>query len=122
MYEFLAKTVLITHLLFIFFVVVGAFSYFINPKFLYLHLPAVAWGVYIQFTNSICPLTYVENWLLVKDNATFYDGGFIENYIMKVVYPSGISTNIQTILGSILLIINLSIYFFIFNLKILKKK
>ena len=121
MYEFLAKTVLLIHLLFIFFVVVGAFSYFIKPKFLYLHLPALAWGIYIQFTNSICPLTYIENWLLIKGKASFYDGGFIENYIMRVVYPLGIDANIQITLGLILLIINLSIYALIFNL-VLKKK
>ena len=81
MYEFLAKIVLLIHLLFIFFVVTGAFSSLINTKFLYLHLLALSWGVYIEFTSSICPLTYLENWLLIKSNASFYDGGFIEHYI-----------------------------------------
>ena len=84
MYEFLAKIVLLIHLLFIFFVVTGAFSSLINTKFLYLHLLALSWGIYIEFTSSICPLTYLENWLLIQDNASFYDGGFIEHYIMKL--------------------------------------
>ncbi len=122
MYELLAKIVLLTHLLFIFFVVIGALSYFINPKFLNLHLPALAWGLYIQFTNTICPLTYLENWLLIKGQASFYDGGFIENYIMRVVYPPGINSNIQTILGFTLIMLNIFFYSFIFFKRFIKKK
>ena len=121
MYELLAKIVLLTHLLFIFFVVIGALSYFINPKFLNLHLPALAWGLYIQFTNTICPLTYLENWLLIKGQASFYDGGFIENYIFRIVYPEGINPNIQTILGIVLVILNIFFYTLVFNLKFVKK-
>ena len=70
MYEFLAKIVLLVHLLFIFFVVIGAFSSLINTKFLYLHLLALSWGIYIEFTSSICPLTYLENWLLIQGNTS----------------------------------------------------
>ena len=122
MYELLAKIVLLTHLLFIFFVVIGALSYFINPKFLNLHLPALAWGLYIQFTNTICPLTYLENWLLIKGQASFYDGGLIEHYIMRIVYPEGINSNIQMILGFVLIILNLLLYALIYYLKFFKKK
>ena len=78
----------------------------LSLNFLYLHLLALGWGIYIEFTSSICPLTYLENWLLIKDQASFYDGGFIENYIMRIVYPEGINSNIQMILGIILIILN----------------
>tara|TARA_A100001011_G_C14285839_1_gene833679 strand:+ start:285 stop:656 length:372 start_codon:yes stop_codon:yes gene_type:complete len=121
MYEFLAKITLLIHLLFIFFVVIGAFSCLISTKFLYLHLLAVCWGVYIEFTSSICPLTYLENWLLIKGHASFYDGGFIENYILKMVYPVGINANIQILLGSILITINVIFYMLVFYLKLVKK-
>ena len=122
MYEFLAKIVLFVHLLFIFFVVTGAFSSLINTKFLYLHLLALSWGVYIELTSSICPLTYLENWLLIQDNASFYDGGFIEQYIMTIVYPEGINSNIQMILGFVLIILNILLYALIYYLKFFKKK
>jgi hypothetical protein len=121
MYELLAKIVLLIHLFFIFFVVIGAFSYLIKPKFLYLHLLSLGWGIYIQFTSSICPLTYLENWLLIKGKASFYDGGFIENYVMRIVYPEGINSNIQMILGIILVILNIFFYALVFYLKFVKK-
>ena len=122
MYEFLAKIVLLIHLFFIFFVVIGAFSYLIKLKLLYLHLLSLGWGIYIQFTSSICPLTYLENWLLIKGKASFYDGGFIENYVMRIVYPEGINSNIQMILGIILVILNIFFYALVFYLKVVKKK
>ena len=121
MYEFLAKIVLLVHLFFIFFVVIGAFSCLIKPKFLYLHLLSLGWGVYIEFTSSICPLTYLENWLLIKGKASFYDGGFIENYIFRIVYPEDINPNIQMILGIVLVILNIFFYSLVFYLKIVKK-
>ena len=121
MYELLAKIVLLIHLFFIFFVVIGAFSYLIKSKFIYLHLLSLGWGIYIQFTSSICPLTYLENWLLIKGKASFYDGGFIENYVMRIVYPEGINSNIQMILGIILVILNIFFYALVFYLKFVKK-
>ena len=122
MYEFLAKIVMIIHLLFIFFVVFGAFSCLISNKFFYLHLVALSWGIYIEFTSSICPLTYLENWLLILDQASFYDDGFIENYILKIIYPEGITPNVQMILGFLLIILNALFYTLIFYLKFVKKK
>ena len=122
MYEFLAKIVLLIHLLFILFVVFGAFSCLISTKFLYLHLLALGWGVYIEFTSSICPLTYLENWLLIQDQASFYDEGFIENYILRIVYPEGINSNIQVILALILIALNVLFYTSVFYLKSVKKK
>tara|TARA_B100000963_G_C22443227_1_gene587593 strand:+ start:364 stop:735 length:372 start_codon:yes stop_codon:yes gene_type:complete len=121
MYEFLAKIVLLTHVLFILFVVFGSFFYLLSPKLIYLHLLALAWGVYIEFSNSICPLTYLENWLLIKDQASFYNDGFIENYIMRIVYPQGINAEVQIILGINLIMVNLIFYLLIFYFKFVKK-
>ena len=121
MYELLAKIVLLIHLSFIFFVVIGAFSCLINTKFIYLHLLALGWGIYIEFTSSICPLTYLENWLLIKGRASFYDGGFIENYIIKIVYPECLNSDIQVILGLILIALNMLFYVLVFYFKFIKK-
>ena len=100
----------------------GAFSCLISNKFFYLHLAALSWGIYIEFTSSICPLTYLENWLLILDHASFYDDGFIENYILKIVYPEGITPNIQMILGFLLVLLNVLFYALIYYLKIVKKQ
>ena len=120
MYEFL-EIVLLIHLFFIFFVVIGAFSYLISTKFLYLHLLALGWGLYIEFTSSFCPLTYLENWLLINGQASFYDGGFIENYIMRIVCPAGINPDIQMILGIFLVILNIFFYAIVSYLKFARK-
>ena len=69
----------------------------------------------------ICPLTYLENWLLIKGRASFYDGGFIENYIIKIVYPEGLNSDIQVILGLILIALNMLFYVLVFYFKFIKK-
>ena len=115
MYEFLAKIVLLIHLFFVFFVVVGAFSYLICSKFLYLHLLALGWGLYVEFTSSICPLTYLENWFLNKAELATYSNGFINNYLYPIIYPEGLTNNIQIYLGITLIVINILIYGLIFK-------
>ena len=84
-------------------------------KILYFHLPALLWGIYIELTNSVCPLTYLENWLLYKGKLTTYSNGFINNYLFPVVYPEDLTTNIQTYLGISLIVINIFIYGLIFK-------
>ena len=117
MFELLAQFVLIIHLLFIIFVIIGGFLIFVNFKFIFIHIPCFFWGLYVEFSHSICPLTYLENWLLKKAEANFYDNDFIENYILNLVYPPVLDENIQIILGILLLLINCMIYSLIFYLK-----
>ena len=70
--------------------------------------------IYIEFSQKICPLTYLENWLLNKSNLNTYDESFIEKYIHKIVYPTNLNTELQIILGIILIIMNLIFYSIIF--------
>ena len=86
MYELFANLTLIIHLFFILFVIFGGLLFFVFSKILYFHLPALLWGIYIELTNSVCPLTYLENWLLYKGKLTTYSNGFINNYLFPVVY------------------------------------
>ena len=60
MYELLANLTLFTHLIFILFVIFGGMLFYIFSKIIYIHIPSLLWGIYIEFTNSVCPLTYLE--------------------------------------------------------------
>ena len=118
MYEFFANLTLITHLIFILFVIFGGLFFFIFSKIIYIHLPALLWGIYIELTNSICPLTYLENWFLYKGELTTYSNDFINNYLFQIIYPKGLNAEIQIYLGISLLVINILIYGLIYkNLK-----
>ena len=120
MYELFANLTLIIHLIFILFVIFGGLLFFIFSKIIYIHLPALFWGIYIELTNSICPLTYLENWFLYQGGLTTYSSNFINNYLFPIIYPEGLTTDIQTYIGITLIVINIFIYGLIF--KNLKKK
>ena len=115
MYELAANLTLIVHFAFILFVVFGALLFFVATKIIFIHFPALIWGSYIELTNSICPLTYLENWFLHKANLTTYSEGFIQNYLVSIVYPVSLTKDLQIYLGIALIAINIVFYAFIFN-------
>ena len=115
MYELFANLTLIVHLIFILFVIFGGLLFFIFSKVFYIHLPALLWGIYIELNNSVCPLTYLENWFLDKAELETYSNGFINNYLYPIIYPEGLTNNIQIYLGITLIVINILIYGFIFK-------
>ena len=115
MYELLANLTLVTHLIFILFVIFGGMLFYIFSKIIYIHIPSLLWGIYIEFTNSVCPLTYLENWFLNKAKLATYSNGFISNYLYPIIYPEGLTNNIQIYLGITLIVINILIYGFIFK-------
>ena len=115
MYEFAADLTLIVHFAFIIFVVFGALLFFVSTKIIYVHVPALIWGIYIEITHSICPLTYLENWFLQKSNLTTYSEGFIQNYLVPIVYPKNLTDNLQIYFAIALIVINTVIYVFIIS-------
>ena len=117
MYESLAALILIIHFLFIIFVIFGGLLFFIKPWTLYFHVPAFLYGVYVEFTQTICPLTYLENYLLTKANLATYSTTFIQNYLYAIIYPINLTKQIQISLGIALLIINGIIYGYIIKKK-----
>ncbi len=119
MYELAANLILIVHFIFIIFVVFGALLFFVVKKIVFIHIPALIWGSYIELTHSICPLTYLENWFLNKANLTIYSEGFIQNYLVPIVYPPDLTKDLQIYLGITLIVVNIIIYGFILN-KIIK--
>ena len=120
MYELFANLTLIAHLIFILFVIFGGLLFFVFSKIIYIHLPALLWGIYIELTNSVCPLTYLENWFLYEGELSTYSNDFINNYILPIIYPEGLTNEIQINLVILLIIINALIYGLIY--KDLKRK
>ena len=110
MYELAADLTLIVHFAFIIFVVFGALLFFVSTKIIYVHVPALIWGIYIELTHSVCPLTYLENWFLQKANLTTYSEGFIQNYLVPIVYPKNLTEDLQTYLAIVLIVVNMILY------------
>ena len=110
MYELAADLTLIVHFAFIIFVVFGALLFFVSTKIIYVHVPALIWGIYIELTHSVCPLTYLENWFLQKANLTTYSEGFIQNYLMPIVYPKHLTDNLQIYFAIVLIVANMIMY------------
>jgi hypothetical protein len=111
--QFLANLTLIIHLLFIVFVVFGAFLVIKWNLLILLHIPCVIWGALLEINQWICPLTYIENHFRYLSGKAGYTGGFIEYYLLPVVYPAGLTPDIQIVLGIFILFTNLLIYGFI---------
>ena len=115
MHELAADIILIIHFLFILFVIFGALLFFVAKKMVFIHIPAIIWGSYIELTHSICPLSYLEYWFLHKANLTTYSESFIQNYLVPIVYPVSLTKDLQIYLGIALIVINVFIYVFIFS-------
>jgi hypothetical protein len=109
-YRALADLILALHLGFVLFVVLGGMLVLRWPRAAWLHLPAAIWGVLIEFTGWICPLTPLENSLRTRGGEAGYSGGFIEHYIQPLLYPAGLSRQTQVVLGSVVLLLNLTAY------------
>ena len=109
-YSFLADLLVVFHLVFILYVIAGAMLIFKWPKMLWIHLPSCFWGMTVEFTGWICPLTPWEIQLRRLAGEEGYTRSFIEHYLIPIIYPSGLTREIQMLLGGIVLIINLSLY------------
>ena len=109
-YRALADLVLVLHLGFVLFVVLGGLLVLRWPWVAFLHLPAAVWGVFIEYSGWICPLTPLENSFRARGGEAGYSGGFIEHYIQPLLYPSGLTRGTQIVLGSLALLVNIAAY------------
>jgi hypothetical protein len=109
-YRALADAVLVLHLGFVLFVLLGALLVLRWPRLAWLHIPAAIWGVLIEYTGWICPLTPLENSFRTRGGEAGYSGAFIQHYIQPLLYPAGLTRSIQVVLGSMALILNLAAY------------
>ncbi len=110
LFQFAAGAVLLLHLAFILFALLGAALtawWRWTPIF---HLPAAGWGLFVEISGRICPLTYLENYLLIKAGQSGYAESFIEHYLLAVIYPAGLTRGIQFALAGAVVIANVVIY------------
>ena len=80
------------------------------PRIAFVHLPAAAWGFFVELTGRVCPLTYAENALRIRAGDAGYAESFIEHYLLAVVYPDGLTREVQLVLAAAVVLINAAIY------------
>jgi Protein of Unknown function (DUF2784) len=109
-FRLLADATVVLHLAFVLFVVAGGLLILRWPRLAWVHLPAVAWGAWVEFAGRICPLTPMENWLRQRGGQTGYTATFVDQYLMPVLYPVGLSRDIQWMLGAFVVAVNVFVY------------
>lgn len=109
-YRVAADVVVLMHGVFILFALFGGLLAIRWRWFIVLHFPAVAWGVIVEFFHLYCPLTPLENALRLKAGDQGYDGGFIEHYLIPLIYPVGLTPHTQLWLGVLVVVINGLVY------------
>jgi len=109
-YSLLADVVLLLHLGFVLFVVLGGFLALRWRRLAYIHIPVAIYGIVIEVIGFVCPLTPLEIWLRRQGGGAGYEGGFVEHYITAALYPSGLTRAIQLALAALVLIINAAAY------------
>ena len=108
--SWLAGAVLVLHLLFIAFVVAGAALLWRWPRLAWLHVPAVLWGAYAELSGTICPLTPLENRLRALAGEAGYAQGFIEHYLLPLIYPAALTREVQLALGAAVVAVHVLLY------------
>lgn len=121
-YELAADLVVLLHLGFILFVLFGGGLVLVWRRTVWVHLPAVIWGSLVELAGWYCPLTSMEQSLRQSAGETGYRGGFVEHYIVPLIYPSGLTQEMQVLFGTIVLIVNLVVYSLVWRNQIEARK
>jgi hypothetical protein len=106
----LADVVLVVHLAFVLFVVLGGLLALRWPRVAWVHVPVALYGATIEFVGFVCPLTPLEVWLRRRGGEGGYEGGFVEHYVTAALYPSGLTREVQVALGVAVLALNAVVY------------
>jgi hypothetical protein len=114
-YRLAADAVLAAHLAFVLFVVCGGLLVLRTPRLAWLHLPAVAWAAFVELSGSICPLTPLEVALRRGAGEAGYGGDFVEHYLVALIYPAGLTRELQMAIGAAVVLINLFVYFLLWR-------
>jgi len=119
-YRIAADGLVSFHLLFILFVLFGGLLVLKWRRLIWLHLPAATWGVAVEVFHLECPLTRWENLFRQAAGQGGYGEGFIEHYLIPLIYPAGLTPTIQLGLGALVLLLNLTVYLHLFKTRRLK--
>ena len=114
-YRVLADALVVIHLMFVLFALLGGLLVLKWKKIIWGHVPAMLWAIWIEWQGWICPLTPLENWLRRQAGDEWYQQGFIDHYLVPVLYPIGLTREWQFILGAIVFVLNLMIYSWIWH-------
>lgn len=110
LFRILADATVCLHVAFVVFVLLGGLLVLRRPRLVWLHLPAVLWAAWVELAGSICPLTPLENWLREQGGGAAYGTGFVEHYLLPLLYPASLSRELQWGLGGIVLAVNAAVY------------
>jgi hypothetical protein len=122
LFRIAADLVVVGHLSFILFVVLGGFFVLRWRILAWFHIPAAIWGALIEFGGWICPLTPLENLLRRTSGAAGYGGGFVDHYLIPIIYPVVLNRTIQISMGVVVIVLNGVIYAFILGRCLKKRK
>lgn len=114
LYSLAAAVVLLIHFGFILFVLAGSLLALRYRWVVAVHLPAAVWGFVVEWTGRGCPLTGIENFLLTKAGQTGYSESFVEHYLLPIIYPTGMTRQVQVVLACSVVVINLLLYGWLF--------
>jgi len=109
-FRILADATIVAHFAFVVFALLGGVLVLRWPRAAWLHLPAVAWGAWVEFAGALCPLTFVENWLREQGGRVAYGSSFVEHHLLPLLYPGSLTQELQWLLGGTLILINLAVY------------
>jgi hypothetical protein len=121
-YHLAANAVLLLHLLFICLVMLGGLAALRWPRFTFIHVPAAVWGFLVEAMGWYCPLTDLENALLALAGEAGYAGGFMERYLLAVIYPDGLTRETQIWLAGMVVAVNAAIYGWVVKKRWKRKK
>ncbi|WP_019140165.1 DUF2784 domain-containing protein [Noviherbaspirillum massiliense] len=110
MYTLVADLVLLLHGAFVLFALFGGLLLLRWPRLLWWHVPALVWGIMVQWANWICPLTPLENHFRLLAGHAAYEAGFVEHYVSKILYPENLTLELRYLLGLALAAINAAVY------------
>ena len=105
-----ADAVLVFHLAFIVFALLGGLLAIRWRWLVWLHLPAAGWGFFVEVTGRICTLTPLENMLREQAGSSGFSGGFVAHYLVPLIYPAGLTPDIQWLLAGVVVAVNLAVY------------
>lgn len=109
-YRILADLLIVMHLAFVVFAVLGGILLLRWRRCAWVHIPAFLWAAGVEFLGGVCPLTPLENWLRKRGGGSAYQGDFVERYILPILYPADLTREIQVMLGVFVLVVNILIY------------
>ena len=121
-YPLLADLVVCIHLAFVVFVLLGGLLVMKWSGLIWIHLAAVFWGIAIELSGWICPLTPLENWLRHKGGEESYQFDFVAHYLLPMLYPEGLTRSSQLVLGALVLVMNVAIYGWVLRRKVQRFK